>query len=119
MSARRVGDLSFDDVIEMALRLPEVDLREWTNWTSIRVRGKGFAWLSEREGSFNLKALRDEQQALVAEQPEVFSESYTTGRFGWVTVRVDRVDPEEMRELVTEAWRLSAPVGLAREVGLG
>lgn len=106
------------DVIDMALQLPEVDLREWTNWTAIRVCGKGFAWLSEAEGRLSLKSLRDEQQALVAEQPDVFAESFSTGRFGWISVNVPAVDRDELRELVTEAWRLSAPVRLAREVGL-
>ena len=119
MSTERHGNLGLDDVIDMALKLPEVDLREWTNWTSIRVCGKGFAWLSQTEGKLSLKSLRDEQQALVAEQPEVFAESYTTGRFGWLSIRVDAIDPGEMQELVTEAWRLSAPVRLAKSVGLG
>jgi hypothetical protein len=28
---------------------------------------------------------------------------------GWVGVALHRVDPEEMAELVEEAWRLTAP----------
>ena len=31
------------------------------------------------------------------------------GRFGWTTIRLDRVDPDELRELVVEAWRRTAP----------
>ena len=30
-------------------------------------------------------------------------------RYQWVCARLDRLDPVEMRELVTDAWRMCAP----------
>jgi hypothetical protein len=50
-----------------------------------------------------------EQQALVAERPDVFEVQFTSGGFGWVVVHLAGVEADELSELVFEAWRLSAP----------
>jgi hypothetical protein len=36
------------------------------------------------------------------------------GQHGWVAVRLDRVDPEELAELIDEAWRMTAPKRLIK-----
>jgi hypothetical protein len=41
--------------------------------------------------------------------PETFFVPPYVGSSGWIGVRFRSVDREEMRELVTEAWRLTAP----------
>ncbi len=99
----------------MVLGLPEVTERESiSNLTGFRVRDKGFCYLNEIEGFVMLKATREEQVALIAEDPATFSPSWASGgRFAWVKVKLATVDPGEMNELVTEAWRLSAPKRLA------
>ena len=63
-----------------------------------------------------VKCLRDEAAALVGSEPEVFSPGHSSGRFGWVRVQLDDVDPEAMRELVVEAWRASATKRLLAEL---
>ena len=35
------------------------------------------------------------------------------GRFGWVTVDLDRVDPALLESLIRDAWRRTAPKKLA------
>ncbi|MFB4312737.1 MmcQ/YjbR family DNA-binding protein [Actinomadura sp. 21ATH] len=107
--------MGVETFLETVLALPEVEQREgWSEEMSgFRVRGKGFAYLNEAEATAMLKATREEQAALTAEDPDVFTVSWTSGRFGWVAVRLDRVDAEELAELVTDAWRLSAPKRLA------
>ncbi|GAA3192469.1 MmcQ/YjbR family DNA-binding protein [Actinocorallia longicatena] len=97
--------------------LPEVARAEGhPTLSGFRVRGKGFCYLDEAEETIMLKALREEQEALVSEDPEVFSPSWSAGRFAWVNIDLTRVDPEELAELVTEGWRLSAPKRLAATV---
>ncbi len=49
------------------------------------------------------------QAALLQEDPEVFLVAPFLGRHGWINVVLDRVDAEELAELVEEAWRLTAP----------
>ncbi|MFB9192660.1 MmcQ/YjbR family DNA-binding protein [Actinomadura verrucosospora] len=103
-----------EEFLRTVLALPEVTEREaFSDLTGFRVRGKGFCYLNENDGFVLLKATREEQAALVAEAPGTFAPSWASGRFGWVEVKLATVDPEELRELVTEAWRLSAPKRLA------
>lgn len=103
-----------DEFLQMVLALPEVTEREaWSDLTGFRVRDKGFCYLNEAEGFVMLKATREEQAALIAEDPETYSPSWASGRFAWLNVNLATVDPEELSELVTEAWRLSAPKRLA------
>ncbi|NKZ03480.1 MmcQ/YjbR family DNA-binding protein [Actinomadura latina] len=105
-----------EQFLETAHGLPEVTENEsYGGMTGFKVRGKGFAYLNEAAETVMLKATRDEQAALVAEAPDVFSPSWASGRFAWVNVNLSRVDREELAELVTEAWRLSAPKRLAAD----
>ncbi|MFI6293719.1 MmcQ/YjbR family DNA-binding protein [Nonomuraea sp. NPDC050790] len=101
--------ITVDEFLEMLGRLPEHKLSDGGEWTSMKVRGRGFGYLWERTETVGLKATIEEQMALVAERPEVFEVQFTAGRFGWVVVHLDRIDPDELWELVAEAWCLTAP----------
>ena len=48
----------------------------------------------------------------MAERPETFEIQFTSGGFGWVVVRLERVERDELAELTFEAWRLTAPADL-------
>ncbi len=99
-----------DDLRRIALGLP--DTTEKVTWDvdiTSRVRDKIFAIMGPDGGSASIKASLEAQQALVASDPETFGVSAYTGRFGWTTVNLDRVDAEELKELVEEAWRRTAP----------
>ena len=56
-----------------------------------------------------VKASPEDQAVLVGDDPETFGVASHVGRYGWTTIRLDRVDPDELRELVVEAWRRTAP----------
>jgi hypothetical protein len=45
--------------------------------------------------------------------PGTFASSAYVGRFGWVTVDLERVQPELLETLLIEAWRRTAPKRLA------
>jgi hypothetical protein len=93
--------------------LAEVQRSEARDYSSFSVRGKRFGYFWPRTETVGLKQTITEQQALVAERPDVFEEQYTSGGFGWVVVYLDGVEADELAELVYEAWRLSAPEELA------
>nr|WP_248966133.1 MmcQ/YjbR family DNA-binding protein [Sphaerisporangium perillae] len=101
--------VSVDEFLQMLDRLPEVKQADGGGWTALKVRGKGFGYLWEQTETVGLKATIEEQLALVAERPEVFEVQFTMGRFGWVVVHLDKIDADELFELVTEAWCLTAP----------
>jgi hypothetical protein len=98
------------DIRRLALALPEAhEVLTWGDHPTFRVRKKIFAILSADERSVRLKATHEAQAALVGSEPETFFLPSHVARFGWVGVDLERVDPEELRELVEEAWRLTAP----------
>jgi hypothetical protein len=111
--------VSIDEFMGMLGKLPEVEQNDSADWMSLKVRGKGFGYLWEKTETVGLKATIEEQIALVAERPEVFEAQFTAGRFGWVVVHLAKIDSDELFELVTEAWCLTAPKQLveAHEAG--
>lgn len=105
---------SVEELREIALALPEAEERETWGRPTFRVRDRIFAMLSDDGVSASVKATKDEQTALLAEEPEIFSFPAYVGRHGWVGVDVTRIDPGHLRELLTDAWRLTAPKRLVR-----
>ncbi|MGV9297920.1 MmcQ/YjbR family DNA-binding protein [Amycolatopsis sp. NPDC003676] len=99
-------------------KLREVERASGRDYTSFSVRGKRFGYHWPRTDTVGLKQTIAEQQALVAERPDVFEEQFTSGGFGWVVVQLSGIEADELAELVYEAWRLSAPEDLAAEVPL-
>jgi hypothetical protein len=107
----------FADVQRIVAELPdgeEVFVAEWGHPT-FRVRGKMFASGSPEHPTISVKASREEQTELVAARPETFQVAPYVGRYGWVTVRLSDVDTAELRELLVEAWRRTAPKKLVKD----
>ncbi|MFJ6954941.1 MmcQ/YjbR family DNA-binding protein [Micromonospora aurantiaca (nom. illeg.)] len=120
---------TWEDVRRIALGLPETTERPtYDEAPAWRVRDKSFVWERPlRRGE--LDALGDAapdgpilgarvpdlgaKEALIADDPDVY---FTTPHFdGYpaVLVRLDRIDVDELTELVTEAWYARAPKRLA------
>lgn len=105
------------DFWDLVDQLPEVTPIEGPTYTALKVRGKGFGYHWPLTATAGLKQERQEQIALVTERPDVFETQFVAGQFGWVVVRLERIEPEELAELVFEAWRLTAPVRLVSAQG--
>lgn len=91
-----------------ALSLPDAEERETWGEATFRVRNKIFAMMGSDGKRGNIKASRDEQTALIASDPETFFFPQYTGVHGWVGVVLRSADADEVRELLTEAWRMTA-----------
>ena len=100
--------LSSSKLVEMSTALPEVVLKEGDNWTNITFKGKGFAWINHPENRAMRKAHHDEREALLATAPAVYEAGWATKSSAWVRVRLELADPEEVFELLEEAWRMTA-----------
>ncbi|MFD8080695.1 MmcQ/YjbR family DNA-binding protein [Kitasatospora sp. NPDC059722] len=111
--------VTFDEFRAMALALPEAAQEPTWEIETLRVRARIFAMGSPEGERVTVKASPEDQAELLAADPEVFSSAPYVGRHGWVSVRLDLVDPEELRDLVTEAWRRTAPKRLVREFDEG
>jgi len=63
--------------------LPEVTRGHGSDYDSYSVRGKRFGYYWPRTQTVGLKQLLHEQQALVAERPDVFEVQFTAASAGW------------------------------------
>ncbi len=112
----------FDDVRRIALSLPETA----EDHAAFSVVGKGFVWpwrervtpKRPKVKRYDIVALRTdgvaEKDALIASDPaKFFTESHYNG-YAAVLLRLDRVDADELRELLTAAWRVQAPKRLRK-----
>ncbi|GAA3152880.1 MmcQ/YjbR family DNA-binding protein [Planomonospora alba] len=99
---------------DIALELPEVE--ETVSWgtPSLKVRGRLFLRRHEDPGLTVVKISREERGALVAERPEIFLVTPHYENHRYVLVRTAGLPEDELRELITEAWRLSAPPRLVK-----
>jgi hypothetical protein len=98
-----------DTVRKLALALPEAVEQETWGTPTFRVRKKIFVMLTEGQREAWVKSTHDEQRALTQMEPETYFVPPYVGPSGWIGVRFQTADRDEMRELITEAWRLTAP----------
>ena len=104
---------TWDDVVALGTALPEVEESTWFRTPSLKVAGKGFARLrSEAEGGLVLMCDLGEKEAMLASgDPAYYTTSHYDG-YGAILVDLERVDPDQLAELIEESWRLKAPAKL-------
>ncbi|RZQ65159.1 MmcQ/YjbR family DNA-binding protein [Amycolatopsis suaedae] len=106
---------TWEDVVAIAAKLPSVTEETWYRTPSLKVAGKGFARLrTEAEGGLVLMCELSEKEALLASGDPAF---YTTPHYdgyGAILVDLDRVDEEQLAELIEQAWLLKAPAKLRK-----
>jgi hypothetical protein len=112
-----VSGCSLADFFELVGQLPEVTREDNGRYWRVAVHGRTFGYVWEPTRTVGLKQTISEQLALVAERPETFEVQFTSGGFGWVVVRVEGVERDELAELTFEAWRLTAPGELVDRQG--
>jgi hypothetical protein len=106
--------VTFDEVRRLATALPDVEERlTWDTDITFRVREKIFAIGGEGADRVSIKADLETQAELLEMDPATFAKSAYVGRFGWITVDLDRVDPALLESLLRDAWRRTAPKKLA------
>ncbi len=103
----------------IALGLPDTEERETWGERTFQVRGKIFMMLGADGKRGSVKAVHEEQAALLEEDPVAFFFPSYVGVHGWIGVVVAKADRDLMRELVTEAWRLTAPKRLVNSFDEG
>jgi hypothetical protein len=102
----------------LCLSLPEAEERETWGEPTFRVRDRIFAMGSLDGDHVSLKASLDDQSGLVEMDPKTFAPSAYTGRYGWVRVRLAGVGSVLARQLVTNAWKRTAPRRLVSDYEL-
>jgi hypothetical protein len=107
---------TFPDVRTIAKALPEAEeILTWETDVTFRVRGKIFVIGGEGSDAISIKATPAVQAELIEREPTTFRPSAYVGRFGWVTANLERIDDDLLRNLIIEAWRMTAPKRLVAE----
>lgn len=107
MASNDNGTLLFS-IVDSLPGASVVEVEAWGHPT-FRVGKKMFGGVDAEATTCTLKASKEQQEALLASEPETFFFPQYVGRHGWVGVNLSEVDSDELRELVIEAWRLTAP----------
>src|SRR5581483_5518880 len=108
--------VTVDDVRALALSLPRTTEHLIRDRVKFRIGSIVYVAFSRDEEWMGFAFPKEERQSLVDSEPEKFVMPQTSDlRYNWVVARVAALSPEEMRELVTEAWRMCVPKKVARE----
>src|SRR5688572_7413677 len=98
--------LTQNDARRLALALPEAHEGAHMGHADLRVRNKIFASLPNDPRRVAIKIAPSDLDVLVQADPETFRDVWG-GR--WVGVDLDRVDRAILRQLLEDAWVLTAP----------
>lgn len=101
--------LTHDDVRRIALALPEAHEGTHMGHADLRVRDKIFASLPNDPSTVSIKITPANLDILVRSDPETYRDVWG-GR--WVGVRLAGTTRDTLRDLLTDAWRLTAPRSL-------
>jgi hypothetical protein len=102
----RVG-VTAEEVREVALALPGSYLAVVRDRVKIRVNRYVYLAFSRDETDIGLGFPKEERDAIIEAEPEKFYlPSKGDLRYNWIEVHLAALDPDEMRELVTDAWRM-------------
>jgi len=106
--------VSIEDVRALAQRLPRTTEGLVRDGVRFRVGRIVYLGFSADESLMGFAFPKEERDALVASEPDKFMMPRRSElRYNWVVVRLDRIDHDEMRELVVDAWRMVVPKRVA------
>jgi hypothetical protein len=105
-----VESVTIGDVRRLALTLPRAYEALVRDRVKFRVGSIVFLAFSRDETVMGFAFPREERAALVASDPERFLMPEPADlRYNWVRVRIGLLAPDEMHEIVMDAWRMVVP----------
>jgi hypothetical protein len=109
--------MTWPEVVEMASALPGVEVSTSYGTPSLKVAKKLLArYRTDADSSVMLHCDLDEKEALVASaDTSFFTEPHYDG-YQAILVRLETVDPAQLAELITDAWRDRAPARLRKQL---
>jgi hypothetical protein len=108
--------VTVDEVRAVASRRPRTNEGLVRGHVKFRVGRIVYLAISQDGSTMGFAFPKEWRNALVESEPEKFSlPSEHDMRYHWVDVRLDRIDANEMRELVEDAWAFTVPKSVAEE----
>jgi hypothetical protein len=103
--------VTYEKLKQWVLALPgtsEVYVDRWGEYT-LRCGDKIIVIGDPTSASASVKASVEDQAELLASSPQVYEKSAYVGRYGWVRVDLKKAPATELRRIVEDAWRRTAP----------
>lgn len=100
--------VTWDVVRQLALALPGVEEKTSYGTTAFKVNGRLLARFHQDKESLVVKVEYAAREVLMGANPKTF---YITDHYScwpWMLVRIANVDPDELRQLLEDAWRSCA-----------
>ena len=118
LAASKGGDpaamVTVHDIRTWAMSLPRTEEHLIHDHVKFRVGRIVYASVSPDETVMGVGFPREERAALIAAEPAKFClPRLSDQRFHWVHARMTAIGPAEMRELLTEGWRMVVPKRVA------
>jgi hypothetical protein len=107
--------VTWEDVVAYAVTLPEVEEATSYGTPSLKVAGKLMARLrTEDDGGLAIKCSAVDKAALVGgDDPAYYTTPHYDG-YNYVAVNLELADPDEVLELIGDAWHIAAPAALRK-----
>ncbi|MDP2710725.1 MAG: MmcQ/YjbR family DNA-binding protein [Solirubrobacteraceae bacterium] len=107
---------TWDDVVQLGTQLPGVEVGTSYGAPALRVRGKGMCRLRSDPDALAIRVTdMGEREALLQSEPETFFTTPHYDGYPYVLVRLEAVDPDELGELLEDAWRVFAAKRIVKE----
>jgi hypothetical protein len=100
--------VTFEAVRKMALALDNVEESTSYGTPAFKVGGALFARLRDDIGALVVRMSIDDRQELIAVDPETYFITDHYLNYPWILVRLARVHPDAIRDLLRGAWRSAA-----------
>jgi hypothetical protein len=108
----RANKTAFKTVRKIALAMPDVEESTTYGSPCVKVRGKLFACIAvHRSAEPNTLVVRVEsenRQAMIEDAPDVYYLTDHYVNYPFVLVRLNRIQPAALEELLRTAWRLAS-----------
>ena len=100
--------VTFEDVRRIALSLEKVIEGTSYGTPAFKTGGKLIARLREDGESLVVGTTFEEREEMMAAEPETYYITDHYLNYPWVLVRLSRVHPDALRDLLARAWRLAS-----------
>jgi hypothetical protein len=109
---KKTRPATWETVREIALALPEAVEGRSYGTPAFYVCKKLFVRFHQSGESVVIHVHIDEREALMKIAPETFFITDHYLNYPWMLVRLSTVQPDDLRKLIIESWRRSAPAKL-------
>jgi hypothetical protein len=113
--------VTYEQVRDWVLALPggrEVMVESWGHPT-LRIGDRMIAGGAPDSPTMSIKASIEDQAELIAADPETYAVADYVGRYGWVRITLATADANDVRRIVEDAWRRTAPKRAVRAFDSG